>query len=110
MTSDEVERATTEDSAATNDVASRDAAVIDALSAPAPAAPRATRTDEVTALEAPDQETPTQALKTLGILCVIASVILMIPRQYVSAAIAFGLGVSLLLWRHRRLRREATRG
>ncbi len=68
------------------------------------------RSTQLTELEALDQETPTQALKTLGILSIVAAVVLLIPWQPVSSAIAFGIGVSLLLWRHLRLRREERRG
>ena len=95
MTSDDVNAPSSDPAEPPTDVASRDS--------PRPSA-------ALTELEALDQETPTQALKSLGILCVIASVILMIPRQYASAAIAFGLGIILLLWRHLRQRREQKRG
>jgi hypothetical protein len=62
--------------------------------------------DALTELEALDQDAPNDVLKTFGIMALVATVICLIPRQFVPAGTLFLTGVVILIVRRLRLRAE----
>lgn len=73
------------------------------------ASPEATRrVDALTELEALDQDSPEEVLKTFAIMSVVAAVVCLVPRLFVSAGLLLGLAVTLLMIRRRRLRSGRT--
>jgi hypothetical protein len=69
--------------------------------------------DPLTELEALDQDSPEEVLKTFAIMSVVAAFVCLVPRLYVSTGLLVVLAVTLLVIRRRRLRAggdEARRG
>jgi hypothetical protein len=60
-------------------------------------------------LEAIDDDSPAQVRKTFVVLLLAGGVLLLLPRQYWSAAILFGLALAIGVWHWLRLRRERSR-
>jgi hypothetical protein len=73
----------------------------------------ASRHDPLTELEALDQDSPEEVLKTFAIMSVVAAFVCLVPRLFVSSGLLLSLAVTLYLIRRRRLRAggdEALRG
>jgi hypothetical protein len=66
------------------------------------------RVAALTDLEALDQDSPEEVLKTFAVMSIVAAVVCLIPRLFVSAGLLLGLAVMLLLIRRRRLRAGRT--
>lgn len=60
-------------------------------------------------LEAIDDDSPAQVRKTFAVLMLAGGVLLLLPRQYWSAGILFGLALAIAVWHWLRQRQERTR-
>lgn len=64
----------------------------------------------LTDLEALDQDAPEEVLKTFAIMSIVAALVCLVPRMFVSVGLLLALAVTLLLIRRRRLRRAGRTG
>ena len=71
-----------------------------------PAAAVSLPEDALTELEALDQDAPNDVLKTFGIMALVASLVCLIPRQFVPSGTLFLTGIIILIVRHLRMRAE----
>jgi hypothetical protein len=66
--------------------------------------------EAISELEALDQDSPEEVLKTFAILSFVAALVCMVPRMVASSGLLLALAVTLLVIRHRRLRRAGRTG